>query len=414
MNKHSGIGSLNQLLAKSSESDFIHSNSSAFRFQNIFMQYNHFGLDINSVYEFKDIIWGNVHQFPIPHQKQNMIKNIWINIKLPALNQNIANSTYVHYINNLGYNIIKNVYFKLDDQIIDSFTGHYLYVLHNLESTTSQLDTLNILTGTHNADNGINGNSQNLFIPIPLWHSKTLQQYFPLLATSQQKFVLQIEFEKLENIILSDGDITNISLQLKTASNKIFTKFNVYNINILDSNNNIIPNHFSINLLIDYILLNDIERDLFLKNEQSFMFPTHQTQVHFLKNEIEHIQLQFSFPVKQIIFILTSREHNDFNFNTFNVARLLLSDTYMDYFTSDYYSTIQDYFHNFCVNDKNIHSFNFSLNSFIGEPNGFVHFGKLKNKVLEIHGAQNNYIHIFARSINVFNTAQGFGNLKLI
>ena len=409
--EQSGIGSKTQLLAKSIESDFIHSDSSAFMFQKSFLNYHHFGIDINPITEFKDILWGSTTNIPIPHEKQHMIKNLWLNIKLPSLNQNLANSTYVHYVNNLGYNIIKNVHYKIDDQIIDSYSGLYLYILHNMESSTNHLNSLYNLTSTHIADNGMNGNFQNVFIPIPLWHSKTLQQYFPLLSITNQKLTLQIEFEKYENLITSDGDITNVSLQLKTTAKKVFTLLNVHNLNILDSNNNIISNRFSFNLYIDYIIVNDIERDIFLKNEHSFTFPTHEKQVYFMKNNIEHIDLQFSFPVKQIIFVITSHEFNDFTFKSFSTARFILSDTYMNYYSPDYFSSIQDYYHNFSINNNNIFSFNFSLNSFIGEPNGFIHFGKLKNKVLEIHGAQNNFIHIFARSINVLNISNGFGNL---
>ena len=418
--EHSSLGSMTQLLSFGPQDIPIHYDSTAHSFKSpveeiSFQQYQHFALDISTNVEYNNNLWGEKRSFTIPHQKQHLIKNIWLKFNLPSLNQNMYNSSYVRYKNYLGYRIIKLVQFRLNDLVIDSFTGHFLYLIHQLESSINHLEALNTLTGTHEAINGLNGNTQTIYVPLPLWYSKTLRQYFPLLAISQQKLSIDITFEKFENLIETDGNINFVSLNLYQSKNKIFTQLQASFQQLFDSNNILIPKTFSFQFYYDFIILNDLERDILLKEEQQYRFNTNILQKKYISSNIEKIDLQFNTPIKELIFVFTKEEDNDFNFLDFSKGRLLFGEIgteSMELFDSSYFSILQNYFHNFSISDKNIFSYSFCLNSTIGEPNGAIHFGKLPTKLLEIHGAENTYIHIYARSFNVFDTKQGYGNLE--
>ena len=129
------------------------------------------------------------------------------------------------------------------------------------------------------------------------------------------------------------------------------------------------------------------------------------------------LDLYFTTPIKQLIFVITDTS-DEFNFLDIESARLMFgenSNEKMQLFSADYFSMIQDYYHNLCIPyDENIYSYSFALNSSLSEMNGSVHFGQLKSKILEIHrnAPKRINVHVYGRGYNIFRTHDGYGTVE--
>jgi hypothetical protein len=419
----SAIGSLTQLAAVGPQDLHIHyndkSSTTAFKFQSTYSQYTKFGIDISPVYDLK-LTCGTLHKFTIPFQKQHLISNITLKVDFPDVSSayDKDTSTGIHYKNKLGYRLLKNIYIKLDGQIIESYSGQYLYMIHKMETPEPHREALEHMMSVCECDKLLDGSARTLYIPIPIWYTRTMKQFFPLLSLSKQKIEIELELEDINNLLVCENTENVISVKLNLASNQKIklqcseVKAHTY-----------IDNHLEAWYYIDYIALDDLERDLYIKNNHSHVYNTVMKQSEKISLKISKTDLHFNIPVKQIMFVLTS--HDDFEFCKFKTARLIFgkstTDT-MHNFEHTYYGIIQDYYHNMShPYEENIYSYSFALNSSISEHNGSVHFGQLKTKILEIEGpfldkegnnVENVNIHIYARGYNVLHTQDGYGKVE--
>jgi hypothetical protein len=421
---HSAIGSLTQLAAVGPQDVHIHYGTDdieakAFQFSENHNQYTRFGIDVNPVYDVK-LTYGTTHKFTIPFQKQHIISNITLKVDFPDISNcyDCNTSTGIHYNNKLAYRLIKEVTFRLDGQIVDKYTGQYLYILHKLETKEGHKEGLETMTASCDCDSFLDGHAKTLYIPLHLWYSRTMKQFFPLLALSKQKFEIEISIEKLENLITCENSdkLVNVNLnilqngEIKVSCNP--TQSHTHIENTLDAQ-----------YYIDYIGLDDTERDMYISNYQTYVYNSLVYQNESLNKNVSKVDLHFNIPIKQLIFVIYNK--NDlFEFLSFDTAQLIFAKTNNDMmlFTSNYYSLIQDYYHNLChPYNENIHSYSFALNSGISEHNGAVHFGKLKTKILAINGPfktkdgiekKNVDIQIYARGYNVFHTNEGYGKVE--
>ena len=421
-NSHrTGIGSLTQLAAVGPQDIHIHYSTEndearSFQLEQQYTQHTPFALESNSVYSLQNAHFGQVYKFTVPFQKQHLINNITLCVEFPALNQQMYNATYVRYKNKLGYRLLKNIQILINNEIIESYTGQFLYILHALETDYEKQDALSLMMGVHESDLGLNGNRTTLYIPINIWYTKTMKQFFPLLSLHKQNVNIQFEFESLNNLIESDGDLHFVSLNLKLNKPKIKTQLIPSFQQILDPDNNEISNTLNGQLLIDYVILDTKERDIFLHTQQTHVYNLVKLQQEFITTDTVHIDLLFTLPVKQFITVFT-HEPSDLEFLEFTGARLIFgtgddSNNIMDYASPDILSLVEDYYHNYVINTENIYSYSFALNAFQSEPNGSVHFGNLNTKVVEIIGAKGKYVTIYARCYNIFTTNSGYGLVK--
>ena len=442
------IGSLTQLAAVGPQDLHIHygtnetNKAQAFQFQSTYSQHTRFGIDCTSVYDLKsqNPKFGSKLKFEIPFEKQNMISSIIFKVKFPDINPYATSETTgIHYVDKLGYRLIKHVLFKINNEIIEQYTGQYMYILHKLETRESYKEGLECMMGMNECSDMDEGEARTLYIPLHLWYSRTMQQFFPLLAFHNQKIYIEIEFESFENLVVSEdsGHTVDVTLTPLSRGN---VRLNIAPINPTKDFNNIVDCEF----YIDYITLDHIERDIYLKSPHDHVYNLSLLQSERINSDTAKVELHFNLPIKQLIFVITDNS-NGFDFTPFHNARLLVgqagNDT-MDNQSSDYYSLIQNYYHNVChPENENIYSYSFALNSGISEHNGAVHFGKLPTKILEINGVIDSYatyrnqkynesksdiiksitgpyptifltIYIYARGYNVLHTTQGYGRVE--
>ena len=413
---HNAIGSLTQLAAVGPQDVHIHYGTEdvktdAYMFKSEYTQHTKFGIDISPVYDVK-MTYGQTHIFTIPFQKQHILSNITLKVELPDISTlyDESTSTGIHYNNNLAYRLIKNVTFKIDGQKLDSYTGQYLYILHNLETTEAHREGLEIMTKLCECDELLTGEARTLYIPLHLWYSRTMKQFFPLLSLSKQKLELHVELEVLENIVTCENSEHVIQVHTLVQNDKI--RIQCKPVNHVD-----IDQVLNCEYYVDYIAIDDVERDLYIHNNQTHVYNTVLYQSEKIPQNSQKIELHFNIPIKQLLFVITDST-DMFEFHTFNTARLVCGSDISEstqYLSSEYFSVIQNHYHNLCnPYNLNVFSYSFALNASLSEHNGAVHFGLLKSKILELKGLkhENMNVHIYARGYNVFHTQGGYGKIE--
>jgi hypothetical protein len=290
-------------------------------------------------------------------------------------------------------------------------------MIHKLETSESHKEALEYMMSVCECDQLMNGNARTLYIPIPIWYTRTMKQFFPLLSLSRQKIEIELELEDINNLVVCENTENVVSVKVDASRGKI--KLQCSEVKAHSH----IDNHLKAWYYIDYIALDNLERDMYIKNNHSHVYNTVITQSEKITKNISKIDMYFNIPIKQIIFVFTS--HDNFEFCKFKTARFIFgkssTDT-MHNFDHTYYSLIQDYYHNMNhAYDENIFSYSFALNSSISEHNGSVHFGQLKTKILETEGPfedkdgniiENVNVHIYARGYNVLHTQDGYGKVE--
>tara|TARA_B110000977_G_scaffold199291_1_gene286245 strand:- start:6813 stop:8102 length:1290 start_codon:yes stop_codon:yes gene_type:complete len=422
--QHNAIGSLTQLAAVGPQDLHLHygnedTKASAFKFESKYSQHTKFGIDISNTYQVR-LRYGDKHVFDVPFQKQHMISNITLKVKFPDISMayDKSRSTGIHYANKLGYRLLKKVSFKLDGQVIESFTGQYLYILHKLETTESHREGLEMMTGMSECESLLNGDARTLYIPLPLWYARTMKQFFPLFTLKRQSLKIVIELESIENLIECENEENVVDVSTTSQNGRVKIQCNPAH------SHTIIESVIDAEYYIDYIVVDDIERNVYLEKNQTHVYNTVLYQTEKLKNDTSKILMHFNIPVKQLIFVFT--DNNDmFKFYKFTSARLIFgksANDLMNKFSSDYYTLLQDYYHNKChAYNENIHSYSFALNASVSEHNGAIHLGQMTSKILDMNGPfikddgteiKNVSIHIYARGYNVFHIQEGYGSIE--
>lgn len=448
--KRTGVGSLIQLSAVGPQDVHIHygnedNEARTYGFETSFVQHTRFAMDFSSVYNLKPFnpYYGGKLKFEVPFEKQHMISSVILKIDLPTL-EVPPDATGIHYKNKLGYRLIKSVKFKINNEIIEQYTGQYLYILHKLETHEGHKQGVALMMSDCQCEDLLNGDGRTLLIHLPLWYSRTMQQFFPLLAFHRQKIYIEIEFEDIAKLVVCENaeHVVNVTMNV--------TKSGHVNIQCSDSTV-VVDKHIHGDFYIDYVKLDNIERDIYLKTRHADVYNLVLLQDETVQSNNMKVQLHFNIPIKQLVFVITT-ESELFEFYTFTNARLLLGNTQatMDLQDAHYYKLVQKYYHNLCIPEEDIYSYSFALNASITEHNGAIHFGKLENKIFEINDIITNYIdtkvnqelienqtskrrelenifyakthpsygsirlvlHVYARGYNVLHTNQGYGKVE--
>ena len=379
---------------------------------------------------------------------------MYLSIELPEI-QKHSNAIYK---NNLGFLLIDKVVFKTNSVDIIEYTGEYLYVKHMLNHYIAKNEAINKMMGIRASDfefNYIHNSSsefesiggfaesaihekyrqkQNLYIPIYLWDQNELLQFFPTSALYNEDMEIRITFKSFNKLYIVDNDDStenNLYVQFNINEHKehvaiLIGKFDE-NQRVNDvSGNQIMPNvSLNAKLDIEYISLLKEERKTVIQNPQDYIFTKILMQKEKLTSNFNKIYLQFTFPIKQIVWFI-SHEENLTNFNKgqfirFETARFNFSDSQnniiMGLQNETYFSYIQSFIHDVNISVQNpIYSYSFSLKPNSGYNTGSIDFGRLPKRILEINGnnLKNTYITIFASAYNILHTEHGNAELKLV
>ena len=299
-----GVGSLIQLQALGPQDEVIYESESDFLFTAKYDTHTPINPIQENIEFSKKPKFGDIFNFSFPLKKTLMIKNLYLHVQLPALNQSQSSSSFVHWVNKIGYRLIKNAKFSIDNEIVSEYSGMYLYYNSIIHNTKHKFK--NELMGVYESDELIDGNSKELYIELPILFS----HYFPIPSIHNSSLNIEITFENINNLIVSDGDFNSVNVNLVQTRQRLKSLLSVTQANVTSVNLNNIK-EIDCKFAVDYInIIDENEIKKFIHDELSFIFNGVEYQRLEITGNNQSFDLHFNNAIKDIILVF---ENNIFN-----------------------------------------------------------------------------------------------------
>lgn len=263
-------GALLQLASIGSQDPYFTSNPQITLFKKKYMKYTNFATETVRVdFDGGKLSFGS-SQGVILDNSGDLINKIVLVIKLDS-----NNSKTWGYVNKLGHAIIDNITISIGGTEIDSISGEFINIYHELYRNSSHDTNYDKMIGNVPEMKRIDVDhpEYTLYIPLNFWLCKTSYLAFPTCALNNQDFQINVTLSNALDCINYKGDEP---LDLPTINSSYF--------------------------LIDYIYLENEERNLFKTNGHTYLIETVQEIEDTITSQISRINLTFDRPSKYIIW----------------------------------------------------------------------------------------------------------------
>jgi hypothetical protein len=179
-------------------------------------------------------------------------KSLLMNLIIRALNNE---TPHFAWIKNIGFYMIDYINLSIDDQIIDTQTGEWLYLLSQLTRNPKKTRGINNMIGNKEDLINFNQNKKNsytLYTQLQFWFSKFYELSLPLIALNHCNVQINVKIREFEELCYYDD----------------FTEFKF------------IPK-LQGKLLTQYITLDSVERKQIAKKKQEQLIETVQITKSF-------------------------------------------------------------------------------------------------------------------------------------
>lgn len=419
----------------------------------------------------------------------------WLYVELPYIqleNKTTSNKKFA-WVNKIGLALINFIEIEIAGSIIERHYGDWLNIWNEITVSTGHKPGYNKLIGNIPELTGYSKTKQShiLYIPLAFWFCQDVGLALPLIALTHNDIKIHVEFNDIDKcyklspshyMTLSDnicifkpgelfyqtyqnskniGEFVSFDpISQKLYYNPLKGKFVVPNIqndpelsltgNLTNTSNNIKPNsivvkdedYFRYNkpslinayLLINYIYLDNFERQNFLHGAHEYLIPIVQNisdQVMYSTNVT--YKLPLTNPVKMLIWrgvlLSNSTMNNDFNYTTYpytekeeNIVSkntlVINSINRMEPNSVEYYTYLPRHQYKFKGNEKGIYCYSFGLNPFDLQPSGSLNFSKVDDayilfKLNKLINYQNPVtFRCYGIQYNILRTFNGIGGLQ--
>ena len=376
-------------------------------FKSVFRSYSNFSKETYVLPFESDIKLGTTHTCIIKNYG-DLLSNLYLSIDLPELVSSNNQESWAGYVNGVGFSIIKSVSIEIGGQLIDKFDSNWMDINNELYDQRS--DTL---AGKFNTDVTLQENKfkQKLFIPLHFWFSKNPGNALPLIGLEYHEVKLIVEFRNFNEIIKSD-----------------ISTYSAVNTQI------------SANVIANYIHLDETEKKFFTSKTHDYLIQ----QVQILSeeeilptNNTLKIPLDFSHPIKDIIWVILDNSNHSQNIKTGNnwLTYTSSSSMYSDSFNTgkitingqdkaiemdaSYYRNIVPYETQTYFSRKYIYNYSFSLYPNQFQPSGSCNYSRIQTSFLEltfnepnnIGGITEGSVKVYGVNYNIFKVMSGMGGL---
>lgn len=326
----------------------------------------------------------NSFKFVIPEKDiiytHNAIKNPYNN----SYNY-FPNTNYKGSIKNFKWvlNILKNYTLFINGMKIVEQSFDYLK--NTLLSTSSFNKNIMInrlignipeLINPENSNIGYPTPEYELYIPLHFWFSKDTGMAFPLIAVPNSVVEIRVDFN---------------SIGTQNNTNNNFSGNNFYKGLSYTK-----PEIKDISLDIEYIFLDETERNFFARYPHEYLIEQVQTNVftNLVKNSI--VKVNFLHPIKEIILYTKNEQenqlypmnrlyNNQINVNFIKNIKLLFNgNERLQNKPNIYFNTVQPYLYHKGETFPDYLYYSFSIDPENIEPRGSCNFSKINNFLLEI------------------------------
>jgi alpha-tubulin suppressor-like RCC1 family protein len=201
----------------------------------------------------------------------------YVQVTIPSLTTLLGQTNT--YSNRLGFCLLKEVELRIGGKKIDSHYSTWMHIWTELTHDITMKSLLDKLVGNKGVDgiNGSNDSPETLNIPLLFSYCTNPNLAIPLISLQYHEVELIITFETFNNCI-SDLNINN-NITIQSLSN--------------------------VQLWVDYIFLDEEERDEFAKNSYDYLIEVLQYQQQSISATGKSlVNLSFNHPTKLLAFVL--------------------------------------------------------------------------------------------------------------
>ena len=401
-------GSLIQLVAKGKQNAILNSTPHSNLFKKMFSGHRPFAIETYTLPI--DLRFDNHYNVSVPYIG-DLLNKCFVHIKLPILSGSIpSGSTYLGWCNSIGHAIIEYISVKIGHQEYDRITGDELEVYTEKEMTEEKKTGYNEMIHKFSDVTELETNAEqeiDLYIPLPFWFCKYPGLSIPLVSLWSHKVEFEFKIRPFNQLVVYDGDTDPEDLLFSITSSS---------------------------LLMDYIYLDNEERNRWKASAHSYLFEQHQrVSSRVLEGESSKIiSVDTYHSTKQLSFVFVEQDSKDNN-DHFNYARRadgLSSITNVDIqargnslfktkLSESYLRLIEPFKRSTGITNKYIYQYSFGLKPEEYNPSGFLNFSSLDSNgvflILDMRsGTKTSFIHVFVTNYNFYTVNSGIAKLKFI
>ena len=354
---------------------------------------------------------------PIPMRKTNGFEptpSPTIEASSKVMNSTLP--TYVYndtfYTNKIGFALIDNVSFLIDGEVITEYSGEYLELHHRLYTSKAHENGLKEMVGVYDTEDEIRKNAlcaKKLFVPLPLFWSKTYKQYFPLIAMSESKIEVKISFKKLRDVAYVYDTLDTVFMRVGNNGT----------ISLQVGESDTIASHepLQAKLLLEHHILSPIEKTFFQRNINEFIFRSPQINILPIRDKLNKLQLSFLQPTEWLAFCYRERGNGRYQFSKIESLRMYFNgiERIREPPNSEFYRLLQKHLYFDNNSNDNVYVYSFALKAGHGQPSGSINMSKIIKKELEISvptkASYDDELIVLSSSYNILKTDGSKGNL---
>ena len=309
-------GGLMQLIATGVMDTYLTGNPQITYFKSVYRRYTNFSMESRKLNFNGTTNFNGTNQCTIP-KGPDLLYKVYLQSKLPEIKETLLLNNYLSFrwLNWVGHRLIKNSKIIIGGQEIDKNPGEWLHLWNELSQKNGQQEAYAEMVGNVPGLTQINcikgDNTEktlckeyNLYIPLQFWFCKNPGMAIPLVALKYSDIVIELEFEKLNNLIWASLETTT-HIKSKTGDGALSTKLS------LDAH-----------IYADYIYLDIDERKRFANNQHEYLIEIVQEKgtsnlegsSTSTSNINKTFTLTFTHPVKELIWII---QPTDFTSNKY-------------------------------------------------------------------------------------------------
>ena len=388
----------------------------------------------------------------------DLLSSMFLYVELPNIQmENFTNNiSSFAWVKKIGIALINYVEIEIGGYVIDRHYGDWINIWNEITRKKSTYKSYNKMIGNtlELTEYTQTKTSTILYIPLSFWFCLDTGLALPLIALTHSDIKINVQFNDIDTCYnISPSNFINVTNNICIykpgeyfyQNNKIIGEFiyfdpikqylyynpikgvfvipplnnssNIYNLIGYDSQYimNIVPgsvviqndDYFKFNkpslitsfMLVDYIYLDNYEREKFLNNSHEYLIPIVQTvsdQIIYSMNF--GYKLPLINPVKLLVWrglLVSNSDNNDqFNYTTLPytdkeediiIKNLLIINSInrMDLDGIEYYSYIPRYQYSL-GNENGVYMYSFALNPKDIQPSGSINFSKIDDAYLQL------------------------------
>jgi hypothetical protein len=399
-------GGLLQLIAVGIQDIYLIGNPQITFFKTVYKKYTNFSLESQQQVIDGRPDFGQQIQINIDRSKGDLVKDIILDILLPAL------PSGYYWTNGIGNVLIKQADLEIGGQLIDRHYSNWLDIWSQLTINESKIGAYNSMVGNYNSISSLEANALlplRLHVPMMFWFNREYSVALPLIAMQYHEIVIKIKLRDFNNCYRNNTTDTELSAYQ-------ISQFRVW---------------------ADYIYLDMEERRKFAEQQHEFIIE----QLQFADNEfISSSQnsiskvLNFNHPVKELYWIHINNEYEQQNIQTGNRPLEYSIPTSIETFgegviqlngidrferrPANYFRLVQNYQMHTRYSSKQIYTYSFSLNPERLQPMGSCNMSKFTSSNLYLSyndinpRTKNMILKVFGLNYNILRIMSGMAGLS--